>query len=260
MRPLLVPVAPHLQLCLPLTLLLLCTGASAGKRSLDDGSLHQLWSTPVTLVEASGDAQELTTKLKEKLLEMASTLPDDSKSNVGGWQSTGTNLLHSEPKFFSAALKLCQDAITSHLKQSISGGGQVVAKVAASWANVNPGGAYNRMHTHPQSDLSGVLYVSCPGDAACGIELVDPRPMASAQRSESLHQSLDFGVDKGLRMKEGDVIVFPSWLSHWVPPHWDELERISIAFNAEIDFRPGDEPLQVRFRDGRESGGSKAEL
>jgi len=220
--------------------------------------LHSLWATPVTILPAGEHAIQGITKLKETLLTMASTVPSDAKSNVGGWQYPHQNIVHSGPNF-ALALQLCVDAITSHLKSSVSSG-EVMVNISASWANVNPGGAYNRMHVHPQSDLSGVLYISCPEDDVCGIELQDPRPLASAQRSAQLHEALEFGIDKMVKMSEGEVIVFPSWLSHWVPPHWAELERISIAFNAEVDFRPGDGPMKIHFYKHKKSGVKNAEL
>lgn len=224
-----------------------------------EGDVHQLWATPVTILGANRQNVNAISKLKGKLLSMASTLPSDAKSNVGGWQYTGQSILHSEPDF-SVAANLCQDAISSHLKKSVSGGGEFAVTISASWANVNPGGAYHRMHVHPQSDLSGVLYVSCPEEEVCGIDFIDPRPMASAQRSAQLHEALDFGVDKNVKMSAGEVVVFPSWLSHWVPPHWSELERISIAFNANVDFTPGTGPMKIHFRRGRQSGSRKTEL
>jgi uncharacterized protein (TIGR02466 family) len=34
--------------------------------------------------------------------------------------------------------------------------------------------------------------------------------------------------------KEGDLIMFPSWLRHYVEPSKSNEDRISIAFNLEI--------------------------
>ena len=35
------------------------------------------------------------------------------------------------------------------------------------------------------------------------------------------------------------MVVWPSWLLHWVNPYYGEGERISIAFNARIEPAKG---------------------
>ena len=40
------------------------------------------------------------------------------------------------------------------------------------------------------------------------------------------------GIDTLIpKVKEGDMIIFPSWLEHYVSPNMSEDKRISISFN-----------------------------
>ena len=57
-----------------------------------------------------------------------------------------------------------------------------------------------------------------------------------------------------LTVAEGDLVVFPSWLFHSVPPNKSEQNRISIAFNfmfrnfADVISPPGWQG-RVKLRD-----------
>lgn len=70
------------------------------------------------------------------------------------------------------------------------------------------------------SKVSGVYYVSVPEDAA-PIIFSDPR---------GPHPPFD-GTET-IRPVAGDLILFPSWLQHQVPPTPGDDPRLSIAFNA----------------------------
>ena len=66
------------------------------------------------------------------------------------------------------------------------------------------------------------------------IELQDPR-----ERSEMAGMPLNpFGRTITVPAKPGMLVLFPSWLIHWVNPFYGEDHRISIAFNATVnDFK-----------------------
>ncbi len=79
--------------------------------------------------------------------------------------------------------------------------------------------------------LGGDRYVKCDPKSPCQLALVDPRPGASASSSALSDQALVHSF------REGDIVVFPSWLSHYVPPspQLKQTEpRISVSFNAAV--------------------------
>ena len=109
---------------------------------------------------------------QKDLIDYAYTLkskdPDDSKgSNYGiessirhtieGWQSKTFPLNDESDKLHS----LLMDCITSlpSLKENIN----IYSK---AWVNINSPGSFNLKHSHPTSDLSGVLWIKCPEN--CG--------------------------------------------------------------------------------------------
>lgn len=100
------------------------------------------------------------------------------------------------------------------------------------WMNANPPGGFNAPHTHPGAHWSGVYYVSQPetesGNSGM-IEFMDPRSDLPNWR---LLQAPAFRLKRKLRPAAGEIVIFPSYLLHWVYPNETDEERVSIAFNA----------------------------
>ena len=106
-----------------------------------------------------------------------------------------------------------------------------------AWMNANPSGGYNAPHTHPGAHWSGVYYVSQPEVEAGNsgmIEFLDPRTDLPNWR---LLAASAFRLKKKLRPQPGEMILFPSYLVHWVYPNETDEERISVAFNATFRKR-----------------------
>ncbi len=100
-------------------------------------------------------------------------------------------------------------------------------KMTACWANVMNQGTYHTSHLHPYSTVSGVYYVRVPrGSAALRIE--DPR-MASYMNApvRDIYHSVS--------PKEGEFVLFESWVRHEVPPNSSHSARISISFNYSLE-------------------------
>ncbi len=103
-------------------------------------------------------------------------------------------------------------------------------EITGCWANANPHGAPHVPHTHPNNYLSGVYYVRVPpgGDT---VSFHDPRGqlnvIAPRVRRPNNHNSSQINIP----VKEGRLIVFPSWFKHSVLPNMGDGERISISFN-----------------------------
>ena len=94
-------------------------------------------------------------------------------------------------------------------------------------------GNYNAPHIHPESAWSGVYYVDAGDSDATDphsgcLELLDPRPAASGVNTPGD----PFGHPVRIVPRAGLLVVFPSWLTHWVHPHSGSRERIAISFNV----------------------------
>jgi len=74
-------------------------------------------------------------------------------------------------------------------------------------------------HTHPYQLVSGVYYSRVPKGAGA-IIFEDPRGPLPPFENRIIYNP-----------KEGDLIIFPSWLLHQVTPTQGDEERISFSCN-----------------------------
>lgn len=191
----------------------------------------KLFATPLLRYQVA-NAEALNKALLETAAQMRCASDGAEKSNRGGWHSEG-NLFDSaaEPitdlrTVVEAALQDANKAIGSKADQA-----RLQLKLFG-WMNANPKGAFNAPHTHPGAHWSGVYYVSQPevdtGNSGM-IEFVDARTDLPNWR---ILDAAPFRLKKKLRPQPGELILFPSYLVHWVYPNETDGERVSIAFNA----------------------------
>ncbi len=152
------------------------------------------------------------------------------KSNMGGWHSKDLSYSH-------VIFKLIMDQVGSYfMKTRILNEGNGL-DFDNAWLNINKKGSYNTQHTHPNCDLSGVLWIKTPKD--CGtIKFISPTDHSRWKEVESytkdfqgkikLHHSWWF------EPVPGKMLVFPSNLQHLVDPSKSNKDRISVSFNITL--------------------------
>jgi len=181
-------------------------------------SFSYLWPTVV-----------MKTHFVEHLAEMRSeiyrlnTLPNTiKKSNYGGWQSE---------------IDLHQNAVFGPLIAFVSGLCAEVFKVRGAtfhqmWACINKKHDQNLIHSHTNNyNLSGVFYLGVPPESG-EIVFRDPRPGAN-QAPYRLFK--DGGDSEYFMPSEGTVLMFPSYLEHFVLPNMSDSDRISMSFDLTLD-------------------------
>lgn len=102
--------------------------------------------------------------------------------------------------------------------------------ITGCWANVLAPAAAHRMHSHPNNFLSGVYYLRTQAGADT-INFHDPRPQARVIRppvTELTSANTDQVV---VRVADGTLLLFPSFLEHSVDANQGGQERVSISFN-----------------------------
>lgn len=96
------------------------------------------------------------------------------------------------------------------------------------WVNVMGQGCTHSFHLHPLSVISGSYYLQMPKGCSA-IKFEDPR-LAQFMGRPSVKNSSPYVA---VQPKEGEVVLFESWLKHEVPPHPSKVERISVSFNYD---------------------------
>ena len=155
-------------------------------------------------------------------------------SNRGGWQSKGFDLSFDGGVLHTTILKVLKSSF--FIKNTTS-------MVTSAWVNINSPGAYNVRHSHPESNLSGVLWVKCPKDSG-KIKFFNSKNFETYTEINSyikefkernlIHEVYWF------EPREGRMIIFPSYLEHQVTENKSSEDRISISFNINLtNFRTG---------------------
>jgi len=102
------------------------------------------------------------------------------------------------------------------------------------WVNVLDTGGRQAMHNHANSFISGVVYLTVTHPDSQTVFMKSPGGHDFAFKND--HQGMtpsEFSADKWISPapSPGDMVLFPSYLMHAVPPNQGE-RRISLAFNA----------------------------
>ena len=185
-------------------------------QDLDNIKKVNLWPTTIIMTEYHNGLQELTDEIY-KLSLVSRTI---RKSNYGGWQSDVT--LYENPVF----KPLCQHI--SRLCFKIFG--KDTTTVHQMWACINKKHNHNVIHNHGNYSISGVYYVTVPKNSG-DIVFRDPRPAATATAARGL---FDSGECEQFIPYTGLLLLFPSYLDHFVLPSNSDDDRIAISFDLTL--------------------------
>lgn len=143
-----------------------------------------------------------------------------------GWQSVQT--LHMLEDFQD--LVSCVQRAVAGILQFLRIGYDEF-EITACWATILTPGAEHKAHHHPNNFLSGVYYVRThPG--ADTINFHDPRNQTGILRPPVVELTAENTDQVVVQVKNGTLLVFPSFLRHSVDANMSEEERISISFNV----------------------------
>lgn len=198
---------------------------------IEQTKYEKLFSTPLVRFRFP-DHETLNTALLAEGARLRAESEGVQKSNRGGWHSDG-NLFESDVDCVATLRDLATEAIhTATRKVGAKTDPESLRLKLFAWMNANPPGGFNAPHTHPGAHWSGVYYVSQPaveeGNSGM-IEFLDPRTDLPNWR---ILKAAPFRLKKKIRPEPGEMVLFPSYLVHWVYPNETDEERVSIAFNA----------------------------
>jgi uncharacterized protein (TIGR02466 family) len=143
-----------------------------------------------------------------------------------GWQSEPT--LHAGEEFLdlAACVRHAARSVLRFLRIS-----DQEVEITGCWATVLARGAAHKAHSHPNNFLSGVYYVRTrPGSDA--INFHDPRTQAGVIRPPVVELTGENTDQVVVRVTNGTLLMFPSYLEHSVDANVNEEERISVSFNV----------------------------
>ena len=201
--------------------------------------VNHFFSTPVFILQDNKYDETIEVLLEDIYEWQSKDTVDLVRSNQKGWHSPTDIFKKSEPglkrtsQLMINCFTRCTKAVAPEFEPSeydMKGEG---------WVNINPKHGFNVPHDHPGYTWSGVYYVVVPEkndkDSRSGsIELLDPRTNTAAMASDIARKSSYFSPKRTLTPKNGMILIFPSYLRHWVYPNDEDEDRISMAFNFKF--------------------------
>eukprot|EP00930_Biecheleria_cincta_P045591 TRINITY_DN31426_c0_g1_i1.p1 TRINITY_DN31426_c0_g1~~TRINITY_DN31426_c0_g1_i1.p1 ORF type:complete len:580 (+),score=76.98 TRINITY_DN31426_c0_g1_i1:163-1902(+) len=168
------------------------------------------------------------------------------------WKCNISTILPANSAAHAAYVKLgslvksaCEDYVRMHARRgSLEAMPLWATPEHFMWAAVYERGTRHLHHIHQASLVSAVYYARVPSGSGHGcptpIIFSDPRGASPNEDYEAVNKSYrehDFEPDGPFHHqfsyfpREGELIIFPSWLVHKVPAHQDDDERVAFPFN-----------------------------
>jgi len=166
-------------------------------------------------------------------LKLSKTTPGVHISNEGGWHSNYLQLDNLDvelvPLFDEIQSRIKQLQINLGLKAELN------HVIDSAWINVNKHRDFNRTHKHTGSTFSGIYYVQVPKNSGT-IEFTNPLLDVPHVIKDWMIEEYNFfnSVSWEVTPEEGKLMIWPSWLLHYVKPNMSHEDRISIAFNTTV--------------------------
>ena len=185
-----------------------------------------LFATPVMRVTGV-----LAAPLVEGLVDHFAAQAD--RLNNGSDRLSHTSMLRPDD---SPLLGVVAAAVTSRISEfgALLFGERLGWALKEMWVNVLETGGRQAMHNHANSFVSGVLYLTRPHAEARTMFMKSPGGHDFSFRND--HAGVvtgPYNAEKwiGPLPEPGDMVLFPSYLLHAVPPN-PGGRRITMAFNA----------------------------
>ena len=185
-------------------------------------TINGIFPTPIYISKLD---RELT---KEEFSFIDKTKLDVYK-NEGNTTSKNNYILNN--KSFKNLKNELDLRIQDYFDKIICPANNITPYITQSWLNYTETNQYHHKHAHPNSLVSGVFYINCHKEHDKIKFFNDKYLMIKPEvKNWNLYNSETWWFS----VKTGDVILFPSSLTHMVETKQGDNTRISLAFNIFI--------------------------
>ncbi len=154
-------------------------------------------------------------------------------SNSGGWHSENTLFKRNQPGMRNLCNLFVKAVNQALLRICPSFPVDKYDLLAEGWVNIGSKLSFNFPHNHPGFSFSGVYFVKVSKKRQDSglLQFLDPRGSIKPYSMGVSELKKTFNDKFTIVPEEKTLIIFPSWLQHWVTPNLEEEDRISIACN-----------------------------
>ena len=187
-----------------------------------ESNINGIFPTPIYISKLNRELTPLELKFVDKSKK-------DSHNNEGNIVSNNNYILNEKP--FINIKKELDLRVQDYFDKIISPANNITPYITQSWLNYTETNQYHHKHAHPNSLVSGVFYINCH-------EEHDKIKFFNDNYKTIRLKTKDWNIWNSeswwFPVKTGDVILFPSSLTHMVETKQGDNTRISLAFNVFI--------------------------
>ena len=187
-----------------------------------ESNINGLFPTPI-----------YTSKLNRELTSKELSFIDKNKLDVyknEGNTTSNDNYILNKKEFKNLKEEL-DLKVQDYFQKVISPTDAITPYITQSWLNYTETNQYHHKHSHPNSLVSGVFYINCHEEHD-KIKFFNDKYQAI--KPEVKDWNIWNSETWWFPVKTGDVILFPSSLTHMVETKQGDNTRISLAFNVFI--------------------------
>ena len=184
--------------------------------------IHAIFPCPVYMAQRDTDLSRKEEKEIEKIVK------EGMYKNVGNSTSNNSDIFNGKLKHIK---QFCEQHIEIYVKKIISSFDKNSKfYITQSWLNITKPGEFHHEHSHRNSIISGVFYISTKENDC--IIFKDPNyKIKEFIQFEQKEINIWNNSQWIYPVNNNDLILFPSWLEHFAPLNRGNTDRISLAFN-----------------------------
>ena len=194
-----------------------------------EATINGIFPTPIYMSKLDRALTPLELKFVDKSKK-------DFYKNDGNITSNNNYILNKKP--FTNIKKELDKRVQDYFDKVLSTTDAVTPYITQSWLNYTETNQYHHKHQHPNSLVSGVLYID--SDEKFDKIYFYRDNIYKTIKPQTKDWNLWNSESWWFPVKTGDIIMFPSSLTHMVETKQGTNTRISLAFNTFIKGTVGD--------------------
>ena len=190
-----------------------------------NNTLHAIFPTSVYVVNRDSNLSS-----KEEI-EIGEIVKEGMYRNSGNSTSNNAYIFYGK---LGKIKQFCEQQIKIYVNETINTKEELDFYITQSWLNITKPGEYHHEHSHANSIISGVFYISTEEDDKFAV--ADPNfKIKDILKFEPKMFNMWNSNNWIFPVNNNELILFPSWLNHKVDPNEKATkDRISISFNTFV--------------------------
>ena len=188
-------------------------------------AIHGIFPTPVYVIKRDSN---LTHKEETEIRKI---VKEGMNKSFGNSYSNNSYIFNGKLKNIK---QFCEQQLKIYVKEVINPKEELDFYITQSWLNITKPGEFHHEHSHQNSIISGVFYISTEEDDKITFSDVNAKlkEFISFEKEEfNIWNSSSWFFP----VNNNELVLFPSWLDHQVEPNEKATtDRISLSFNTFV--------------------------